>query len=67
VTADFGNMLQRLPRAVFDITFIYFAESGSPPDAMMMEKEDDHIIINGKMAGGPDVWVPKVKAPHYHG
>jgi len=57
VTADFGNMLQRLPRAVFDVTFVYFSESGAAPDPLMLGSEDRHIIVNGKQPG----WVEKVK------
>jgi len=47
VTDDFRGVLERLPRDVFEMTFIYFMESAMPPDPYILEKKDHHLLIHG--------------------
>lgn len=48
VTDDFRGVLERLSRGVFDMTFIYFMESATPPDPFILEKKDNHLLIHGR-------------------
>jgi tetratricopeptide (TPR) repeat protein len=48
VTDDFRGVMERLSRDVFEITFIYFMESATPPDPYILEKKDKHLLIDGR-------------------
>jgi hypothetical protein len=48
VTDDFRGVLERLPRAVFAVTYLYFMEAPLPPDPFILKREDAHLLVRGR-------------------
>ena len=49
VVIDFSGVLQRLDRDIFDVTYIYFNENGSPFDEFVYKHREDKVSTTKKI------------------